>query len=120
MSFSVYSIVSAQLGRANDAYSYFQRSYQPNTRPPFQAFSETPTNDEYFFAPALAALQAVLYGFSGLRLREESFVLGPCPPDHWTRLELRNLFIQGPAPISSWNQEDSQYAGRWVTGVSVW
>lgn len=96
MSFSVYSIVSAQLGRANDAYSYFQRSYQPNTRPPFQAFSETPTNDEYFFCTGVGgALQAVLYGFSGLRLREESFVLGPCLPDHWTRLELRNLFIQG-------------------------
>jgi trehalose/maltose hydrolase-like predicted phosphorylase len=96
MSFSVYSILSAQLGREADAYEYFRRSFIPNTRPPFWAFSETPTNDEYVFCTGLGgALQALLFGFTGLRLREGYFVLRPLLPERWTALRLRNLFIAG-------------------------
>ncbi len=96
MSYSVYAVISAQLGRADDAYHYLQKSYRPNTRPPFWSFSETPTNDEFYFCTGIGgALQAVLFGFTGLRLRDGHFVLGPILPDRWPRLCLRNLFIQG-------------------------
>lgn len=96
MSFSVYSIVSAQLGRADDAYRYLKRSYEPNTRPPFQSFSETPTNNEFLFCTGIGgALQALLFGFTGLRLQRGYFVLSPLLPDHWPALRLRNLFILG-------------------------
>jgi trehalose/maltose hydrolase-like predicted phosphorylase len=96
MSFSIYAIVSAQLGRAQQAYEYLQRSYVPNVRPPFYAFSETPTNNEFLFCTGIGgALQAILYGFTGLRLREDHFVLNPILPEHWRALRLYNLFIHG-------------------------
>jgi len=96
MSFSVYAILSAQLGRANQAYAYLRRSFIPNTRPPFWSFSETPTNNEFFFCTGIGgALQTLLFGFTGLRLREGYFSLRPVLPDHWPALRLRNLFICG-------------------------
>jgi len=96
MSFSIYSIVSAQLDRAEDAYAYFKRSYEPNTRPPFQSFSETPTNNEFLFCTGIGgALQALLYGFTGLRLYRGYFALDPLLPERWSRLSLHNLFILG-------------------------
>jgi trehalose/maltose hydrolase-like predicted phosphorylase len=96
MSFSVYAILSAQLGRAREAYEYLERSYVPNTRPPFQAFSETPTNNEFLFCTGVGgALQAFLFGFTGLRLREGFFVLNPLLPEPWEALRLHNLYIAG-------------------------
>ena len=96
MSFSVYSIVSAQLGRVQDAYEYLRKSFIPNTKQPFWSFSETPTNNEFFFCTGIGgALQTFLFGFSGLRLREDHLVLGPSLPLHWRALRLRGLFIQG-------------------------
>lgn len=96
MSFSIYSIVSAQLGRPDDAYTYLQRSYAPNTRPPFFAFSETPVNDEYFFCTGVGgALQSLLFGFTGLRLREGYLRIDPILPAHWTALRLRGLYLAG-------------------------
>jgi trehalose/maltose hydrolase-like predicted phosphorylase len=96
MSFSVYSIVSAQLGRAQDAYEFLKKSFIPNTKRPFWSFSETPTNNEFFFCTGIGgALQTFLFGFSGLRLREDHIVLGPILPPHWRALRLRGLFVQG-------------------------
>ncbi|HEX6508502.1 MAG TPA: glycosyl hydrolase family 65 protein, partial [Chloroflexota bacterium] len=96
MSFSVYSILSSQLGRCSDAYEYLKRSYVPNTRRPFWAFSETPTNNEFHFCTGIGgALQALLYGFTGLRLREDHLALSPILPEHWRALRLRNIFVLG-------------------------
>ena len=96
MSFSVYSIVSAQLGRAEQAYEYLQRSFVPNTKRPFWSFSETPTNNEFFFCTGVGgALQTFLFGFTGLRLREDHIALGPILPPQWRSLRLRGLFVQG-------------------------
>ncbi|HLJ67431.1 MAG TPA: glycoside hydrolase family 65 protein [Chloroflexota bacterium] len=96
MSFSVYAIISAQLGRARQAYDYLRRSFVPNTQGPFWSFSETPTNNEFFFCTGVGgALQAILFGFTGLRLREGHFSVRPVLPPHWSALRLRNLFIAG-------------------------
>ena len=96
MSYSVYSILSAQLGREDAAYDYLRRSFVPNTRLPFWSFSETPTNNDFFFCTgAGAALQALLLGFTGLRLREGFLTLRPLLPKCWAALRLRNLYIVG-------------------------
>jgi trehalose/maltose hydrolase-like predicted phosphorylase len=96
LSYSVYSILSAQLGREDAAYDYLRRSFVPNTRLPFWSFSETPTNNEFFFCTgAGGALQALLFGFTGLRLREGHFVLAPLLPRSWKALRLRNLYLLG-------------------------
>jgi trehalose/maltose hydrolase-like predicted phosphorylase len=96
MSYSIYSIISAQLGRVGAAYDYLRRSYEPNARRPFFAFSETPSNNEYFFCTgAGGALQAFLFGFTGLRLREGYFSLNPLLPDHWKSLRLHHVHLAG-------------------------
>lgn len=96
MSFSVYAILSAQLGRGMDALTYLRRSFRPNTRPPFWLFSETPTNDEFHFCTGVGgALQALLFGFSGIRLREGYVVIDPLLPPGWSRLRLRGLWLLG-------------------------
>jgi len=96
MSFSVYSIISAQLERVAAAYEYLRRSFEPNTRFPFFAFSETPSNNEYFFCTgAGGALQAFLFGFTGLRLREGYFSLKPVLPVHWKSLRLHRVHLAG-------------------------
>lgn len=96
MSFSVYAVLHAQLGRGDEAYRYLLRSFIPNTHRPFWAFSETPTNGEYFFCTGVGgALQALLFGFTGLRQREGTFVLKPTLPSHWKAMRLRNLCLLG-------------------------
>lgn len=107
MSYSVYAVISAQLDRPDEAYRYLRRSYIPNTRPPFWSFSETPSNDEFFFCTGIGgALQSLLFGFTGLRYREGYFVLGPILPEKWSALRLRNLFLQG------WRTDIETAAGR--------
>jgi trehalose/maltose hydrolase-like predicted phosphorylase len=96
MSFSVYSILLAQLGRVTAAYEYLRRSFQPNTHSPFLAFSETPSNAEYYFCTgAGGALQTFLFGFTGLRLREGYFSLKPLLPGHWKALHLKRIHLSG-------------------------
>jgi trehalose/maltose hydrolase-like predicted phosphorylase len=96
MSFSIYAVLSAQLGRAQAAYDYLLRSFGPNTRRPFWSFSETPTNNDFFFCTGVGGtLQALLFGFSGLRLREDHIVLRPLLPPQWTALRLRGLSLLG-------------------------
>jgi trehalose/maltose hydrolase-like predicted phosphorylase len=96
MSFSIYAILSAQLGRAQAAYHFLRRSFAPNARRPFWAFSETPTNNDYFFCTGVGGtLQAILFGFSGIRLHEDRLAVRPVLPPQWTALRLRNLSLLG-------------------------
>lgn len=119
MSFSIYSIVSAQLGRLDDAYTYLKRSYAPNTRPPFFAFSETPVNDEYFFCTGVGgALQSLLFGFTGIRLREGYVRIDPILPAHWTALRLRGLYLAG-ARTDIEIEPESVTVRRYLNGDTV-
>ncbi len=69
MSFSVFAIQYARLGMADRAYAMFRRAYEPNLRPPFRVFAESPTsNNPYFVTGAGGMLQAVLFGFGGLEI----------------------------------------------------
>jgi trehalose/maltose hydrolase-like predicted phosphorylase len=96
MSLSIYAILSAQLGRTRAAYEFLRRSYAPNATGPFWAFSETPTNHAYLFCTGLGgALQALLFGFSGIRLYEKVLTLRPVLAPHWTSLRLRGLYLLG-------------------------
>lgn len=67
MASGVLSILYARLGEREKAYSYFVKSYLPNSRPPFGVFSESAnSNNPYFATGAGAMLQAVIYGFGGV------------------------------------------------------
>ncbi len=72
---SVFAIIHARLGNAENAFRLFKDSYEPNKRPPFGALSEAATsNNPYFVTGAGGMLQVVLFGFGGLHLTEEGII----------------------------------------------
>ena len=68
-----------------------KRAYQPNSRPPFGVFAETPTaNNPYFTTGAGGLLQAVLCGFGGLQITEDGIVQKKSMlPVGWKRLTIK-------------------------------
>lgn len=73
-------------------------TYEPFLKPPFNVLSETPRNVSVnFITGAGGFLQQVVYGYSGLRLREEGLVRGfkPVLPHGITRIVLHNFSVRG-------------------------
>jgi trehalose/maltose hydrolase-like predicted phosphorylase len=97
MTDSIHAIVAAALGRPEEAYRQFQASCQPFLRPPFLMFSEKRSRDNlYFLTGAAGSLQAVLYGFGGLRLGDPDCATDdPLLPPAWQSLTLRGVAWQG-------------------------
>lgn len=90
---SVFAVIYARLGDAENAFRLFKESYEPNKRPPFGALSETATADDPYFATGAGGmLQTVLFGFGGLHLTEEGIVQkNPILPKEWTSLTLKGI-----------------------------
>jgi trehalose/maltose hydrolase-like predicted phosphorylase len=90
---SVFAVIYARLGDADNAFRLFQESYEPNKRPPFGALSETATADHPYFATGAGGmLQTVLFGFGGLHLTDEGIVQkNPILPKEWTSLTLKGI-----------------------------
>ncbi len=93
MSYSVLSILHARLGDRKKAFELFQKAYLPNKRPPFGALSESATsNNPYFATGAGGMLQAVIFGFAGLRITDNGLVQGkPCLPKQWKSLTIKGV-----------------------------
>jgi trehalose/maltose hydrolase-like predicted phosphorylase len=95
MASGVLSVLYARLGDREKAYSYFVKSYMPNSRPPFGVFSESAnSNNPYFATGAGAMLQAVIYGFGGveqtdLGLKYNKGIL----PKEWKSLKIIGLGV---------------------------
>ena len=92
---SILSVLYAQIGDAEKAYHYFQKTYLPNKRPPFGVLSESAfSNNPYFVTGAGGLLQAVLSGFGGLRITDEGIKqISPILPKKW-----KSLTITGVGP----------------------
>ena len=90
MSWSVFSVQYARLGMTEKALEMFHRSYIPNLRPPFGVFAETATSgNPYFMTGAGGMLQALLYGFGGLRITENGLVRDNVAlPSGWGRIRI--------------------------------
>jgi trehalose/maltose hydrolase-like predicted phosphorylase len=96
MTDAVHAVVAAQLGRPAEALERFYASYRPFVRPPFHMFSEKRSRDNLcFLTGAGGVVEAVVYGFAGLRLEDsrdqDHPLLRPVLPEGWTALRLRNL-----------------------------
>jgi trehalose/maltose hydrolase-like predicted phosphorylase len=95
MASGVLSVLYARLGDREKAYSYFVKSYMPNSRPPFGVFSESAnSNNPYFATGAGAMLQAVIYGFGGVEqtdmgLKYNKGIL----PKEWKSLKIIGLGV---------------------------
>jgi trehalose/maltose hydrolase-like predicted phosphorylase len=67
-------------------------------KPPFNVRTETARNNTgYFLTGSAGYLQALMYGFAGLRVREQGLVEAypPMLPKSWNSLTLRNVSFRG-------------------------
>ncbi|GAA4281392.1 hypothetical protein GCM10022260_18130 [Gaetbulibacter aestuarii] len=90
---SVFAVIYARLGDAEEAFRLFKRSYEPNKRPPFGALAEAATSDNPYFATGAGGmLQVVLFGFGGLDITEDGVVQkNPILPREWKKLTLKGI-----------------------------
>lgn len=111
MSDSIHALIWARLGEQDKAYKAWHDSWKPFVKPPFLLFSEKRSSSRtYFTTGAAGSLQAVLYGFAGLRLDDKvpagskwsmplkngKFLsIKPNLPKEWKKLTLRNLTVLG-------------------------
>jgi len=93
MAQSVFAVIYARLGDADNAFRLFKRSYEPNKRPPFGALAEAATsNNPYFATGAGGMLQTVIFGFGGLHLTDEGIIQkNPILPKQWKKLTLTGV-----------------------------
>jgi len=90
---SIFAVIYARLGDAENAFRLFKESYEPNKRLPFGALSESATsNNPYFVTGAGGMLQTILFGFGGLHLTEEGIIqVNPILPKEWKSLTIKGV-----------------------------
>jgi protein-glucosylgalactosylhydroxylysine glucosidase len=95
MASGVLSVLYARLGDKEKAYTYFVKSYLPNSRPPFGVFSESAnSNNPYFATGAGAMLQAVIYGFGGVEQTDYGLKYNKgLLPKKWKSLKIIGLGV---------------------------
>lgn len=93
MAQSVFAVIYARLGDAENAFRLFKRSYEPNKRPPFGALAEAATsNNPYFATGAGGMLQTVIFGFGGLYLTDNGIIQKkPILPSTWKKLTITGV-----------------------------
>ena len=98
MGTTLYPVIAAQLGDTALVDSLLPLTYRGHLRPPFDVLAETPRNDAVnFLTGAGAFLQQFVFGYAGLRLREDGVrpVYRAVLPRPLTRLVLRNISSHG-------------------------
>jgi trehalose/maltose hydrolase-like predicted phosphorylase len=93
---SVLSALYARLGEPEKAYELFVKSYKPNEVPPFGVLAETAGGtNPYFATGAGGMLQAVIFGFGGLKITDKGIRQEPGKlPKKWKTLKLKGVGLQ--------------------------
>jgi trehalose/maltose hydrolase-like predicted phosphorylase len=93
------SVAAATLGDAAAAAAWFQDNFSGGTlKPPFNVRTETANNNtDYFITGSGGYIQTLVYGFTGLRIREQGLVEAypPLLPADWKSLTLQNIAFRG-------------------------
>lgn len=98
MGSTLLSVDAAELGDRALIDSLLPHSYQGHLKGPFLMLSETPTNDAVNFVTGAGGfLQQVIYGYTGLRLRDGGLepAFPAILPSKITRLVLHNMYSRG-------------------------
>lgn len=95
---SVHPIVACMLGRTEQAYELFGE-WEDFFLPPFEVMREVLANDEgIVFLTAIGGfLQNFLYGFAGIRLREDGIEVNPVLPEEISRIIFPRIWFKGRA-----------------------
>jgi hypothetical protein len=87
------------IGSGADAAAWFSGNFSGGTlKPPFNVRTETADNNVgYFLTGSGGYVQSLVYGFSGLRIREPGLIAAypPVLPPGWKSLTLHNLTFRG-------------------------
>jgi len=93
------TVAADTIGSTVAAAAWFATNFTGSTlKPPFNVRTETTRNNTgYFLTGSGGYLQSLLYGFSGLRIREAGLVAAypPLLPAGWHSLTLQNLSFRG-------------------------
>lgn len=93
------SIAAATVGNAADSEAWFLANFRGGTlKPPFSVRTESADNNAgYFLTASGAYLQNLIFGFTGLRIREQGLVeaYAPLLPTGWNALTLQNIPFRG-------------------------
>jgi protein-glucosylgalactosylhydroxylysine glucosidase len=88
-----------ETGNAPDAAAWFAGNFTGGTlKPPFNVRTESADNNVgYFMTGSGGYVQSLLYGFTGLRIRDAGLVdaYAPVLPESWKSLTLRNITFRG-------------------------
>lgn len=111
MSDSIHAVIACRLGRHEEAYRLWKKSWTAFLRQPHLLFAERAgTGSSYFSTGAAGCLQAVIYGFLGVRLEPAGgpsrkvskplhggarLTLSPCLPSAWRKITFKNAQILG-------------------------
>jgi len=94
-----HTIAAAAIGDESEVTRWLDSNYSGGTiKPPFNVRTETAANNTaYFITGSAGYLQSVVYGLSGLRIRERGLVEAypPVLPATWSALTLRNVQFRG-------------------------
>jgi trehalose/maltose hydrolase-like predicted phosphorylase len=97
MTWSMHAIGYLALGDRTNGDSFFRRAYSQYLQPPFRVWWETPQGGcENFLTGAGGFLQALLFGYPGLRVTDHGLVFtDPQLPPGVTRFAVRGADYQG-------------------------
>jgi len=92
-------VAAATVGGSDEAAALLRANLEGGTlKPPFNVRTETADNNTgYFLTGSAGYLQSLIYGFTGLRIREQGLVeaYAPVLPASWSSLTLRNVSFRG-------------------------
>lgn len=92
-------VAAATVGAGDEGAALLAGNLSGGTlKPPFNVRTESARNNTgYFLTGSAGYLQALIYGFSGLRIREQGLVeaFPPVLPASWNSLTLRNVSFRG-------------------------
>jgi hypothetical protein len=125
MTHSILAIGWLALGDLENGAVEFERSYQANILPPFSVWSECPIPPDNcqghrpadnFLTAAGGFVQALLYGYGGIRFEADHLRILPRMPPNSTALVIRDLHYGDAAlDISADNETTSLYV--WSAGA---
>jgi protein-glucosylgalactosylhydroxylysine glucosidase len=94
-----HTIAAATIGDESEVTRWLNSNYSGGTiKPPFNVRTETGSNNtSYFITGSAGFLQSVLYGLSGLRIRDQGLIEAypPVLPTTWNALTFRNVQFRG-------------------------
>jgi trehalose/maltose hydrolase-like predicted phosphorylase len=93
------TVAADTVGSAADAAAWFATNFTGGTlKAPFNVRTETAGNNVgYFLTGSGGYVQSLIYGFTGLRIREAGLIEAypPVLPPSWNSLTLRNVWFRG-------------------------